>query len=352
MRSPRTILITGGCGFIGTHLINHIINKTNYHIINIDKLTYAGSGNNLAHLDNHARYEFHQADICDAHAMRHIIAETQPDAIMNLAAETHVDRSIDSPADFLQTNIIGTYTLLEVARDYWDGKGQPNDFRFHHISTDEVYGDLSPDDPAFTETTAYDPHSPYSASKASSDHLVRAWNHTYGLPTLITNCSNNYGPYQFPEKLIPHMILNALNGQALPVYGDGQQVRDWLYADDHAAALLTVLEKGKIGETYNIGGQAEMTNIEVVTILCDILQDLRPLDNSHYHDLITYVTDRPGHDRRYAIDITKIQQELGWSPRHDFVQALRETVQWYLDQESWWRALLDKHYELQRIGTG
>lgn len=352
MRDFSTILITGGCGFIGTHLINHIINNTQYNIVNIDNLTYAGSGGNLAALNDNPRYKFIKADICDGSSIESILDQTQPDAIMNLAAETHVDRSIDSPAAFLQTNIMGTYTLLEVARRYWESRNQPETFRFHHISTDEVYGDLTPDDPAFTEETAYDPHSPYSASKASSDHLVRVWAHTYGLPILITNCSNNYGAYQFPEKLIPHMILNALHDQPMPVYGDGQQVRDWLYADDHAEALLSVLEKGAIGETYNIGGQAEMANIDVVTIICDILQDLRPRDKGRYHDLITFVTDRPGHDRRYAIDISKIQNELGWQPCHDFVSGLRETVKWYLDNEPWWRALLDKQYELKRIGTG
>ena len=349
---PLTVLITGGCGFIGTHLINSIIKTTDYHVINVDKLTYAGSGNNLAALKENPRYRFYQADICDGAAMEDIFATAKPDAVMHLAAETHVDRSIDSPAAFLQTNIIGTYTLLEVTRRYWEIQDKPDTFRFHHISTDEVYGDLAPSDPAFTEMTAYDPHSPYSASKASSDHIVRAWHRTYGLPIVMTNCSNNYGAYQFPEKLIPHMILNALQGHLLPVYGDGKQVRDWLYAGDHAEALITVLEKGQLGETYNIGGQAEMSNIDVVTMICDILEDMKPREGGSYHDLITYVTDRPGHDRRYAIDITKIRNELGWKPKHDFAEGLRKTVQWYLDNEDWWQIILNKQYELKRIGTG
>lgn len=350
-KKNKKIFITGGCGFIGTHLINHLIKKTNYTIVNIDKITYAGSGKNLDDLKDHPHYIFEPVDICDGPLLEKLFSTHKPDAVIHMAAETHVDRSIDAPAAFLNTNIMGTYSLLETSRAYWNTLENKESFRFHHISTDEVYGDLSLSDPAFTETTAYAPHSPYSASKASSDHLVRAWHHTYGLPVLITNCSNNYGPYQFPEKLIPHMILNALHGRPLPVYGDGRQIRDWLYAGDHAEALLTVLEKGEIGETYNIGGKSEIANLDVVQMICDILQDMRPLQSGHYRDLITFVSDRPGHDRRYAIDTGKIDKELGWQPRHNFEQGLQETVQWYLDHEGWWQNLLDDQYKLERIGT-
>lgn len=339
------ILVTGGAGFIGSAVIRHLLSKTNHQVVNIDTLTYAGGLTTLDNIQETDRYHFEKINICDASALDILFQKHQFDAVMNLAAETHVDRSIDSPEAFLQTNIMGTFTLLEAARKYMkDG------FRFHHISTDEVYGDLEIDEPAFCETTSYKPNSPYSASKASSDHLVRAWGRTYDLPILITNCSNNYGPYQFPEKLIPHVILNALNGRPLPIYGDGKQIRDWLYVDDHADALVTVLEKGNIGETYNIGGACEMENIEVVKMICAILQDLRPT-NTPYSDLITHVTDRPGHDRRYAINMDKIKDDLGWTPSHNFENGLRETVKWYLDNEAWWLPLLNGQYDLKRIGT-
>ena len=339
------ILITGGAGFIGSNLIRHILDQTDHSVINIDNLTYAGGEASIKDLSDHPRYAFHKIDICDRDTLETVFKDNDIDAVMHLAAESHVDRSIDAPDNFIQTNIVGTFTLLEVAR-----KHAKDGFRFHHISTDEVYGDLEPDDAAFTETTPYNPSSPYSASKAGSDHLVRAWRRTYGLPIVITNCSNNYGPYQFPEKLIPHMILNALHGNPLPVYGDGKQIRDWLYVEDHVAGLLTVLKNGRIGETYNFGGQNEVSNIEVVYTICDILQELRPTDKP-YRDLIEHVTDRPGHDRRYAIDISKIQHDLGWAPQHGFEAGLRETVQWYLDNEEWWQDLLNTHYDLKRIGV-
>ena len=343
------ILITGGAGFIGSALIRHLVKTTDHTIINVDSLTYAG---NLASLDDVAgsdRYHFEQADICDGAAIKTIFAKHQPDLVMHLAAESHVDNSIESSAEFIQTNIVGTHTLLEAARRYWQDSGKEN-FRFHHISTDEVYGDLAPDDPAFTEDTSYTPSSPYSASKASSDHLVRAWHRTYGLPVTLSNCSNNYGGYQFPEKLIPRIVLNALAGEKLPVYGKGNQVRDWLYVDDHAEALFTIATTGKVGETYNVGGNCERQNIEVVNAICAILEELAPQKPDgvkNYTDLITYVKDRPGHDQRYAVDISKIQADLGWQPRHNFEQGLQETVQWYLENRQWWQSILDGSYRQQ-----
>lgn len=347
------ILVTGGAGFIGSAVIRHILNHTDFSVVNVDNLTYAGGLSSLSNIENNDRYYFEKVDICDYDTIRSLFDDHQFDAVMNLAAETHVDRSIDSPEKFLKTNIMGTYNLLEAARHYWNNidAAKKETFRFHHISTDEVFGDLDMDEKAFNERTSYKPNSPYSASKAGSDHLIRAWQRTYGLPTIITNCSNNYGSYQFPEKLIPHMILNALHGNDLPVYGDGQQIRDWLYVDDHAQALILCLIKGKVGETYNIGGQCEMANIDVVTMICDILQDLRPSDRP-YHDLITHVTDRPGHDRRYAINIDKIKNDLGWSPSHNFTEGLKKTVEWYLNNESWWQSHLGQNYQLKRIGTG
>ncbi|UGV31808.1 dTDP-glucose 4,6-dehydratase [Halopseudomonas aestusnigri] len=361
------ILVTGGAGFIGSAVIRHIINNTDDEVVNLDKLTYAGNLESLAPVSDSKRYTFEQVDICNRAELDRVLAQHQPDAIMHLAAESHVDRSIDGPAEFIQTNIVGTYTLLEAARHYWQTMGaeQKTQFRFHHISTDEVYGDLPhPADhpsllagerqggeglPMFIEETAYAPSSPYSASKASSDHLVRAWQRTYGLPVLITNCSNNYGPYHFPEKLIPLVILNALEGKPLPIYGKGDQIRDWLYVEDHARALYKVLKEGRIGDTYNIGGHNEKQNIEVVHIICDILQQLRPKESS-YRDQITYVQDRPGHDRRYAIDASKIQQELGWVPEETFESGIRKTVQWYLDNAEWCQRVQDGSYQRERLG--
>ena len=358
----KTFLITGGAGFIGSAVVRELIENTDHQVINIDKLTYAGNLESLTSIADNPRYRFIQSDICDAKAMQIAFEQYQPDIVMHLAAESHVDRSIDGPAEFIQTNIVGTYSLLEAARHYWvqlkkDNADKAEYFRFHHISTDEVYGDLEGTDDLFTETTSYAPSSPYSASKASSDHLVRSWQRTFGLPTLVTNCSNNYGPYHFPEKLIPLMILNALAGKPLPVYGDGKQIRDWLYVEDHARALILVAQQGKIGDTYNIGGHNEKQNIEVVQTLCDILNELRPMsDNTHgsqdYRSLITYVKDRPGHDLRYAIDASKIEDELGWTPQETFETGLRKTVQWYLDNKNWWQNVLDGSYQGQRLGQG
>ena len=350
------ILVTGGAGFIGSAVVRHIINHTQDSVVNLDKLTYAGNLDSVSSVANSERYAFVQADICDRAALDKIFAEHQPDAVMHLAAESHVDRSIDSAGEFIQTNIVGTFTLLEAARAYYqtlpsERKAQ---FRFHHISTDEVYGDLHGTDDLFTETTPYAPSSPYSASKASSDHLVRAWRRTYGLPTIVTNCSNNYGCYHFPEKLIPHMILNALDGKPLPVYGDGKQIRDWLYVEDHARALYLVVTQGKIGETYNIGGFNEKQNIEVVRTICELLEELapnKPQGVAHYADLITHVTDRAGHDVRYAIDASKIQRELGWTPQETFESGIRKTVQWHLDNQAWWQRVLDGSYKLERLGN-
>src|SRR5690554_1494988 len=388
---PKTFLITGGAGFIGSAVVRELINNTDHTVVNIDKLTYAGNLESLESVANNPRYTFIQTDICNAGDMSKALAEHRPDIIMHLAAESHVDRSIDGPAAFMETNIIGTYTLLEATRAYWKDLQETNpekaeNFRFHHISTDEVYGDLphpnsfpsppagehlsfpsplagegpgergrEPEErgqqalPLFTETTPYAPSSPYSASKASSDHLVRAWQRTYGLPTLITNCSNNYGPYHFPEKLIPLVILNALAGKPLPVYGDGSQIRDWLYVDDHARALILVAQQGKIADTYNIGGHNEKQNLEVVQTICDTLQDLVPKE-TQYRDQITFVQDRPGHDLRYAIDASKIEQELGWKPEETFETGLRKTVQWYLNNEQWWKRVQDGSYQGERLG--
>lgn len=334
------ILVTGGAGFIGSAVIRHLLRDTDHSVVNVDALTYAGNLASLDEVANDPRYAFEHADIGDAEAMTRVLAQHAPDAVMHLAAESHVDRSIHGPAAFLQTNLMGTGVLLEAARAYWEGLDETRRaaFRFHHVSTDEVYGDLEGPEGLFTESTPYAPSSPYSASKAGSDHLVRAWQRTFGLPVLITNCSNNYGPYHFPEKLIPLMILNARAGKPLPVYGDGQQVRDWLYVEDHARALVRVLEAGRVGETYNIGGHNECTNLVVVETLCDLLEELapeRPAGVAGYRDLITYVQDRPGHDLRYAIDAGKIERELGWRPAETFESGLRKTVQWYLDNDAW-----------------
>ena len=351
------ILVTGGAGFIGSAVIRHIISNTSDSVVNVDKLTYAGNLESLAGVSQDSRYAFERVDICDRDQVDRVLREHQPDAIMHLAAESHVDRSISGPSEFIQTNIIGTYTLLEAARHYWLSLEDTRKagFRFHHISTDEVYGDLEGPEDLFTETTPYQPSSPYSASKASSDHLVRAWARTYGLPTLVTNCSNNYGPCHFPEKLIPLIILNALEGKPLPVYGKGNQVRDWLYVEDHARALYKVVTEGVVGETYNIGGHNEKANIDVVNSICDLLEELapnKPEGIQHYKDLITYVTDRPGHDVRYAIDASKIQNELGWVPEESFETGLRKTVEWYLNNQEWvshvqsgaYTSWLEKHY--------
>ena len=358
----KVFLITGGAGFIGSAVVRELIKHTHHQVVVVDKLTYAGNLESLAEVSNNPRYRFYAYDICDKSLMEAVFSDHQPDIVMHLAAESHVDRSIDGPGDFIQTNIVGTYTLLEAARKYFfelknKAPEKADGFRFHHISTDEVYGDLHGVDDLFVETTPYAPSSPYSASKASSDHLVRAWQRTYGLPTLVTNCSNNYGPYHFPEKLIPLMILNALEGKPLPVYGDGKQVRDWLYVEDHARALITVAQNGDIAETYNIGGHNEKQNIEVVHLLCDLLDEFRPANQnpalglSSYKELITYVADRPGHDQRYAIDASKIEKALGWTPDETFETGMRKTVQWYLENEQWWRRVLDGSYQRERLGV-
>lgn len=334
----KNILVTGGAGFIGSAVIRYLINETNNNVLNIDKLTYAGNLESLDTISSHPRYQFLHADICDKSAMTKAFQDFQPNIVMHLAAESHVDRSIDGPMDFIQTNILGTYTLLEVARAYYQGLSddKKSRFKFHHISTDEVYGDLEGTDDLFTEATPYSPSSPYSASKASSDHLVRAWYRTYGLPIVITNCSNNYGPYHFPEKLIPLVILNALDGKPLPVYGDGKQIRDWLYVEDHARALYLVANTAKVGETYNIGGHNEKQNIDVVKTICTILDNIKPrTDGQSYAQQITFVKDRPGHDLRYAIDASKIQQELNWQPQETFESGIQKTVEWYLANEDW-----------------
>ncbi|MDD1782492.1 dTDP-glucose 4,6-dehydratase [Enterovibrio sp. ZSDZ35] len=350
------ILVTGGAGFIGSAVVRHIIENTQDNVVNLDKLTYAGNLESLSLVSDSERYAFEQVDICDRAELDRVFATHKPDVVMHLAAESHVDRSIDGPAAFIETNIIGTYALLEAARQYWntlDGDKKAG-FRFHHISTDEVYGDLEGTTDLFTEETSYEPSSPYSASKASSDHLVRAWLRTYGLPTIVTNCSNNYGPYHFPEKLIPLMILNALDGKALPVYGDGMQIRDWLFVEDHARALYKVATEGEIGETYNIGGHNEKANIEVVKTICALLEELvpnKPEGVAQYQDLITYVKDRPGHDVRYAIDASKIERELGWKPEETFESGIRKTVMWYLDNKAWWSRVLDGSYSLERLGN-
>lgn len=357
MQNIKRILVTGGAGFIGSALIRHIIRDTEYSVVNVDKLTYAGNLESLDSIDSNSRYSFEQVDICNAVELKRIFDTYQPDLVMHLAAESHVDRSINGPGEFIQTNIIGTYTLLEQCRAYWISLPpyKKENFRFHHISTDEVFGDLPHPDlyegvsPLFTEDTAYNPSSPYSASKASSDHLVRAWKRTFALPTIVTNCSNNYGPFHYPEKLIPLVILNAINGKSLPIYGKGNQIRDWLYVEDHARALMLVATEGIVGETYNIGGHNEKQNIEVVDTICDILEELAPIKHSNlevtcYKDLKVFVPDRPGHDLRYAIDASKIERELGWVPQESFTSGIRKTVQWYLENHQWC-------YNVQRDGN-
>ena len=333
-----TILVTGGAGFIGSNFVLDWLTGTDEPVVNLDKLTYAGNLENLRSIERDVRHQLVHGDLGDWGLVDRLLTQHKPRAILNFAAESHVDRSIHGPEDFIQTNIVGTFRLLESVRDYWSRLpvAEKTSFRFLHVSTDEVYGSLSKDDPPFSETNRYEPNSPYSASKAASDHLVRAWRHTFGLPVLTTNCSNNYGPYHFPEKLIPLMIVNALAGKPLPVYGDGMQVRDWLYVKDHCSAIRRVLEAGRVGETYNVGGRNEKPNIEIVTTVCDLLDELRPKsDGTSYKSQITYVTDRPGHDRRYAIDARKIEQELGWKPAETFETGIRKTVQWYLDNPSW-----------------
>ena len=348
-------LVTGGAGFIGSSVIRELIRTTDHNVINVDKLTYAGNLDSLEEINDSNRYLHEKVDICDIKSISKVFAKYQPDFVMHLAAESHVDRSIDGPSNFIDTNIFGTFCLLEASRNYFNNLNTLNKskFRFHHISTDEVYGDLVGTKNLFTEETPYAPSSPYSATKAASDHLVRSWGRTYGLPILITNCSNNYGPYHFPEKLIPHIILNALHGKELPIYGNGLQIRDWLYVEDHAKALLNVISKGAIGETYNIGGNNEKTNLEVVECICDLLEELAPIKPNgvkNYSNLITFVKDRPGHDLRYAIDASKIERELEWIPEETFETGLRKTVQWYIDNQKWWERVLSGEYRLERLG--
>ena len=354
LESGTKILVTGGAGFIGSAVVRHLVGRTKASTINVDKLTYAGNLDSLSDVADSARYRFEKVDICDADRLTMLFRKWRPDAVIHLAAESHVDRSIDGPGDFLRTNVLGTFNLLQAARAYFDSCDaiEADRFRFLHVSTDEVYGDLEDPKDFFRETTAYQPSSPYAATKAGSDHLVHAWGRTYGLPVLITNCSNNYGPRQFPEKLIPHMILNALSGRPLPVYGDGRQVRDWLYVEDHAEALWTVLTEGRIGETYNIGGHNEQRNIDVVHAICTLLEALAPevAERQCFENLITFVSDRPGHDRRYAIDASKIERDLGWRPRESFESGLEKTVRWYLDNRRWWQRVLDGSYRLDRLG--
>jgi dTDP-glucose 4,6-dehydratase len=351
------ILVSGGAGFIGSALIRFLISETDCEIINVDKLTYAGNLDSLLPVEDSSRYQFEQADICDRETLDRIFTRYHPDAVIHLAAESHVDRSIDGPGDFIQTNLVGTYTLLEAVRSHWSGLDEKDmaAFRFLHVSTDEVYGDLAGSDDLFREDTSYDPSSPYAATKAGSDHLVRAWGRTFKLPVLITNCSNNYGGYQFPEKLIPHMILNALQGKSLPIYGDGSQIRDWLFVDDHARALYRVLTRGHPGETYNIGGLNEKKNLDVVKTICTIMDELvtdKPDGINRFEELIIFVTDRPGHDERYAIDASKINAHLDWAPMEDFTSGIHKTVAWYLDNAEWWQRVVDGSYRLERIGTG
>lgn len=348
----RKIIVTGGAGFIGSAVIRYLINEIGCFVLNLDKLTYAGNLNSLKNETINPKYTFKKSDICDTQSLTSIICEYRPNIIMHLAAESHVDRSIDGPSEFIQTNIIGTYNLLEASRSYWSKlyDKHKEEFRFHHISTDEVFGSLGMQG-AFTENTRYDPRSPYSASKASADHLVRAWHETFGLPVVLSNCSNNYGPYHFPEKLIPLMIIKALKGEPMPVYGSGNNVRDWLYVDDHARALYTIASRGRAGESYNVGGNSEVSNIQVVERICAILNELSPRkDGKRYEEQITFVSDRPGHDFRYAIDATKIKSELDWVPLETFETGLRKTVEWYLDNQKWWQPLLNKHYQGQRLG--
>jgi len=346
------IFVTGGAGFIGSAVIRHLLDESEASVVNIDKLTYAACLESIPQAPHHPRYRFAEVDICDGRALRKLFEQYRPTMIMNLAAESHVDRSIDGPTEFIQTNVVGTFTLLEEALLHWRGldAAAQKRFRFHHVSTDEVYGSLG-ERGLFSETTPYAPNSPYSASKASSDHLVRAWRETYGLPTLITNCSNNYGPYHFPEKLIPHMIIKGLAEEPLPVYGDGNNVRDWLYVEDHARALSLVLERGRVGETYNIGGRNERTNIHVVTTICELLDRFEPSPQGARQRLISFVTDRPGHDRRYAIDAAKLENELGWRAAESFESGLAKTVQWYLANKPWWRAILERGYQATRVGV-
>ena len=349
------ILVTGGAGFIGSAVVRALIEKKDYQVINVDKLTYAGNLDSLPDISDLQRYSHEHIDICDTDSIFNVFQKHKPNFVMHLAAESHVDRSIDGPSDFIETNITGTFRLLEASRHYFEtlDETKKKQFRFHHISTDEVFGDLASTNNLFVEETPYSPSSPYSASKAASDHLVRAWGRTYGLPVIITNCSNNYGPYHFPEKHIPHIILNAIHGKPLPIYGDGLQIRDWLYVEDHAKALIKVVTEGKVGETYNIGGHNEKTNLEVVECICDLLEELapeKPACISDYRNLITFVKDRPGHDARYAIDASKIERELGWVPEETFETGLRKTVQWYLDNKTWWERVLSGEYKLQRLG--
>lgn len=345
------LIVTGGAGFIGSAVVRMAI-KQGYEIVNIDKLTYAANLDNISVIADNPKYKFEHVDINDADAVSHVFDAHKPDAVMHLAAESHVDRSIDGPGEFIQTNVIGTFNLLQAARKHWDGLSSDakDNFRFHHVSTDEVYGDLHPGDPAFEETTPYDPSSPYSASKAASDHIVRAWHRTYGLPVVITNCSNNYGPYQFPEKLIPVVILKAIHEQEIPVYGTGENIRDWLYVDDHADALLTVLKKGRIGETYNIGGNNERTNLELVKTICELI-DRRHIHNTPCESLINFVTDRPGHDYRYAINPAKIRDELNWKPAIEWNSGFEKTIEWYLNNREWWQPLMKKKIFGERLGT-
>ena len=346
------ILVTGGAGFIGSAVVRELINNSNHEVMNVDKLTYAGNLDSLSSISEESRYQFSQTDICDEKSVSALFDSFSPDIVMHLAAESHVDRSIDGPGEFIQTNVIGTFNLLQAARKHYEGldDSRKSTFRFHHISTDEVYGDLEGTTDLFTEETPYAPSSPYSASKASSDHLVRAWNRTFNLPVVITNCSNNYGPFHFPEKLIPLVILNALEEKALPVYGDGKQIRDWLYVEDHARALIKVATEGAIGETYNIGGFNEKENIQVVQTICTILDEIRPRANGKYGDLIEFVKDRPGHDLRYAIDASKIERDLGWRPAETFESGIRKTVEWYLANETWWKRVQDGSYSRERLG--